>query len=391
MNETDTNQSSVPIVLIDDDEEVGRSLVRLLRHEGFTPDYFAEAEPALQAIAAGDYQVILSDIAMPHMDGIEMMRRVRRYDFDIPIILLTGEPTIDSAKNAIELGAYRYITKPFDREELVASVRGAVFAHRMAKIKREAAELQGQANHGPSDLLGLNIAFEAALATLWMAYQPIVRSADGSVFAYEALMRTESKTLPHPGAMLSAAESLGRLDDLGRHIRKISPGPFENGNGAGDALLFLNLHPRDLADPLLLEHDTALGGMADRVVMEITERASLDKIPGALDAIRKLRERNFRIAVDDLGSGYAGLTSFAMLEPDVVKIDMALVRDVDKNTTKQKLIHSVVELSRDMGIQVVAEGIETPAERDRCVELGVDLLQGYLLARPGPAFPRVNW
>jgi len=391
MSPATENQSQIPIVLIDDDEEVGRALVRLLRHEGFTPDYFPEAEPALQAIAAGDYQVILSDIAMPNMDGIEVMRRVRLYDFDIPIILLTGAPTIDSAKKAIELGAYRYITKPFDREELVASLRSAVFAHRMAKIKREAAELHGQANHGPSDLLGLNIAFEAALATLWMAYQPIVRSADGSVYAYEALMRTESKSLPHPGAMLSAAESLGRLDDLGRQIRKIAPGPFGNGHGEGDALLFLNLHPRDLADPLLLESGTALCGIADRVVMEITERASLDKIPGALDAIRQLRERNYRIAVDDLGSGYAGLTSFAMLEPDVVKIDMALVRGVDTNTTKQKLVHSVVELSRDMGIQVVAEGIETPAERDRCIELGVDLLQGYLIARPGPAFPRVSW
>ncbi len=391
MNETDNTESRIPIVLIDDDEELGRSLVRLLRHEGFAPDFFADGETALQAIAAGNYQVILSDIAMPHIDGIEMMRRVRQYDFDIPIILLTGEPTIDSAKKAIELGAYRYLTKPFDREELVSTVRSAVFVHRMAKIKREAAELQGQAHHGPSDLLGLNIAFEAALATLWMAYQPIVRGGDGSVFAYEALMRTESKTLPHPGAMLSAAESLGRLDDLGRHIRKIAPGPFGNGNGGGDALLFLNLHPRDLADPLLLETGTALGAIADQVVMEITERASLDKIPGALDAIRQLRERGFRIAVDDLGSGYAGLTSFAMLEPDVVKIDMALVRDVDKNTTKQKLVHSVVELSRDMGISVVAEGIETPAERDRCVELGVDLLQGYLIGRPGPAFPRVNW
>ncbi len=378
----------VRVLLLDDEPDVGRALVRLLKHEGFSPDYFDDCAPALEAARSGVYDVLVSDIAMPGMDGIEFMRQVRAFDYDVPIILLTGAPTIDSARKAIELGAYRYLTKPFDQEELVAAVRGAAFAHRMAHIKRQTARLHGQDDAMPSDLLGLNIAFEAALSTLWMAYQPIVRASDGTVFAYEALMRSESRTLPHPGAILDAAERLGRLTDLSRRIRELAPRPFlENRT---DALLFLNLHPRDLADPHLLDASTELARMAPRVVLEITERAELEKVPGAMEALGQLRARDFRVAVDDLGSGYSGLTSFAMLEPDVVKLDMALVRGVDAHPTKRKLVKSVVELSREMKVLVVAEGIETPAERDTCRELGVDLLQGFLIARPGPAFPAVS-
>ncbi len=179
------------------------------------------------------------------------------------------------------------------------------------------------------------------------------------------------------------------LDDLGRRIRSLAPTPFlEKGSRA---LLFLNLHPRDLADAQLLDGGTVLARFADRVVLEITERASLEKIPDASATIAALRARNYRIAVDDLGSGYAGLNSFALLEPEIVKLDMAIVRDVDTNKTKQKLMHSMVELCHDMNIQVVAEGVETRAERDKCVELNCDLLQGYHIARPGIAFPSVNW
>jgi EAL domain-containing protein (putative c-di-GMP-specific phosphodiesterase class I) len=93
------------------------------------------------------------------------------------------------------------------------------------------------------------------------------------------------------------------------------------------------------------------------------------------------------ITVDDLGAGFAGLSSLAYLEPDVVKVDMSLVRDVNASAVKQKLIRSIATLCTDLRIELVAEGIETEAERDCVVSLGGDALQGYLFARPGPGFP----
>jgi EAL domain-containing protein (putative c-di-GMP-specific phosphodiesterase class I) len=99
----------------------------------------------------------------------------------------------------------------------------------------------------------------------------------------------------------------------------------------------------------------------------------------------------FRIAVDDLGAGYAGLTAFAQLEPEFVKLDMSLVRDIHSNKVKQKLVRSITALCADMGIAVVAEGIEVQEERDAIIDLGCDLLQGYLLAKPGKPFPSICW
>jgi EAL domain-containing protein (putative c-di-GMP-specific phosphodiesterase class I) len=154
--------------------------------------------------------------------------------------------------------------------------------------------------------------------------------------------------------------------------------------------LFVNLHPEDLLDPHLLDPSSALTGIADRVVLEITERASITVMDAVREQVQRLREVGFRIAIDDLGAGYAGLTSFALLEPEFVKLDMTLVRDIDASPVKQKLVTSMTSLCRQMGMLVVAEGVETSAERDALVDLGCDLLQGYLFARPGRPFPTMN-
>jgi EAL domain-containing protein (putative c-di-GMP-specific phosphodiesterase class I) len=119
------------------------------------------------------------------------------------------------------------------------------------------------------------------------------------------------------------------------------------------------------------------------VILEVTERASLEGIDDLPRRIKTLRSLGYRVAIDDLGAGYAGLTSFAVLEPDVVKLDMALVRGADQEPIKRKLIHSITTLCKELKILVVAEGVETEAERRTMAELGCDLLQGFLLGRPG--------
>jgi EAL domain-containing protein (putative c-di-GMP-specific phosphodiesterase class I) len=107
--------------------------------------------------------------------------------------------------------------------------------------------------------------------------------------------------------------------------------------------------------------------------------------------IHALRSMGFKIAVDDLGAGYSGLTSFARLEPEIVKIDMSLVRDIEREPMQCKLVASLASLCRDTNRLVVAEGVETIEERDALIACGCDLLQGYLFARPGPPFPIVSW
>jgi len=239
-----------------------------------------------------------------------------------------------------------------------------------------------------ADLAHLDATLDWALDSLWMAYQPIVQAATGSLFGYEALLRSEDPALPSPAAFLDAAERLGRLYDVGRVVRCKASEPMHR--LPPPALLFINLHAVELSDETLLSPSAPLTAIAPRVVLEITERASLEVIDDVPSRVARLRELGFRIAIDDLGAGYSGLTSFARLEPDFVKLDMSLVRDVHKNPVKRKLVRSMTALCKDMGITVVAEGIEIVEERDTIVELGCDLLQGFLLARPERAFPEVR-
>ena len=154
-----------------------------------------------------------------------------------------------------------------------------------------------------------------------------------------------------------------------------------------EGLLFVNLHAMELDDDSIMMPDAPLSRHAHRVVLEITERAPLERIRDVTGRVAQLRALGYRIAVDDLGAGYAGLTSFAHLEPEVVKVDMSLVRGIDGSAVKQKLVRSIIALCTELGIQLVAEGIETASERDTLVALGGDLCQGYLFSKPMRGFP----
>jgi EAL domain-containing protein (putative c-di-GMP-specific phosphodiesterase class I) len=170
----------------------------------------------------------------------------------------------------------------------------------------------------------------------------------------------------------------------------MAPIPFE-GKSLGDMQLFFNLHVRDLNDQELYDHASGLAQMSDRVVLEITERASLNEVRDPHGRVAQLREIGFKIAVDDLGAGYAGLTSFATLEPDVVKLDMALVRDIHLSSTKRKLVQSMTQLCADMGMSVVAEGVESAEECSALIEAGCDIFQGYFFGKPSLPFAEVDF
>jgi EAL domain-containing protein (putative c-di-GMP-specific phosphodiesterase class I) len=332
---------------------------------------------------------VLTDVAMPKMGGIELLRVARERDLEIPVLLMTGAPDVNSAIEAVRHGACEYIIKPFESARLVSLVRRAVDLSRLAKAKREAMRELGSTRPEAGDRAGLEVTLVRAIETLWMAYQPIVDYPRRRIFGYEALLRSAEHALPNPGAVIEAALRLGRLEDVGRAARAAAALPM--GDTPSDVLLFVNLHARDLEDPTLTDPASALTAIAPRVVLEITERASLDGVHEAKARVHALRELGFRIAIDDLGAGYAGLTSFAMLEPEFVKLDLSLVRDVHASAVKQKLVGSMSALCRDMGIAVIAEGIESTHERDCLLGLGCELLQGYLIARPGRAFPEVAY
>jgi EAL domain-containing protein (putative c-di-GMP-specific phosphodiesterase class I) len=380
-------RAAARILLVDDDGAVLSATQRVLEKLGYLVVACSSGDEALARLSGEVFDVMLSDIQMPGTSGLKLLRAVREHDLDLPVILMTGAPGVQSATDAVEYGAFRYLIKPVPVADLASVVSRAVSVGQMARSKREYLEEFGSGQFRVGDRAGVDAILARALSSLWMAYQPIVRAVDGSIVAYEALLRVEEPQLPHPDALLDAAQRAGRLEDVGRAVRA---SVTASARGADPHwLLFVNLHPEDLRDPTLYLPDSPFTALAPRVVLEVTERMSLDRIPNVHHKVAALRALGFQIALDDLGAGYAGLTSFTQLEPEFVKLDMALVRNVHTSPTKQKIVRSMVHLCEDMGKQFIAEGVETVVEKEQLVELGCDLLQGYLFARPGRPFPAV--
>ncbi|MEO6599785.1 MAG: EAL domain-containing protein [Polyangiaceae bacterium] len=371
------------VLVVDDDEGVLSGLSRLLTQPGVRVCTASSGAAALSLLAVTPFDVLVSDIGMPGITGLKLLHAVREHDLDLPVVLMTGNPNVKTAAAALEYGAFQYLIKPGEAERLRAVVQRATNAGRIARLKRECADAFGSGSFYVGDRAGVESKLNGALRSLWMAYQPIVRRSDGSTFAFEALLRSEEPLLPSPVAILRAAEKMGRVHDVGRAVRSlvaVTAGQMRDDN----QLLFVNLHPDDLMDPALYLPSAPLSRLAARVVLELTDRTSLEDVADVAGRVDRLRGLGFRIAIDDVGAGQADPGTFNHLQPEFVKVDIAVVRGVDRDTTKRKIVRALALLCHDMGKQIIAEGVESIAERDALFEAGCDFCQGYLFGRPAP-------
>ncbi len=372
------------ILIVDDDAAVLQASSILLSRAGFVVDGASSGELALQNLQERSYSAILSDINMEGMSGLELLRMIRERDLDTPVILITGGPSLQTAIDAMAWGAHRYLLKPVAPKELIEAVTRAVLLSDLARLKREAFALRGSHGLPVDDEKALHASFSRAIDKLSIVFHPIVSLKQRTSIGFEALVRSSEPTLEHPEALLGTAALLGRSEELTRAIyAEIAARSVDLPEGR---LLFVNVHPPDLLDHSLHGIGSPLAPLAERIILEITERASIEKMGDISHVVRDLRLLGYRLAVDDLGTGYAGLSSFTQLSPEIVKLDRSLVESVDQNPTKQRVVKAMLQLCSDLKMEVICEGVETPQERDALAELGADLLQGYLFGRPAPHF-----
>lgn len=365
-----------------DDDRVSRSLhTRLMTASGYK---VREAGDGMEALAqlTPEPDLILTDISMPRLDGVALLRRVATEHPDIPVILLTGNPDLRSAIAAVEFGAHRYLIKPVNPVELQATVGKCLRLRRLAKLRREASVIQRDETRSTRrDDLGPKLA--AAFKGLRLVWQPMF-DASGSVTAYEGCMRTPEPGLTRPEEVLAAAAQLDVNNDLGRTVRRVAATSAPK--APGGTLIFVNMQASDLLDPELIDPRAPLSKFAGRVVLELTEQTSSEGIHDLTDRIGRLRSLGYRIALDDLGSGYASLSLFAAIDPEFVKLDTSLVRNLHEAPHKLQLARSLAAVFKDMGKICIAEGVEKVEERDLLFEAGLDWLQGYYLGRPADTF-----
>ncbi|MFC3152505.1 GGDEF domain-containing protein [Litoribrevibacter euphylliae] len=217
-------------------------------------------------------------------------------------------------------------------------------------------------------------------------FQPIVDIRKQLVLGYEALSRGPSDSpLYSAGVLFETAERAGLQQELERLCRNRAAQRFKA--LSVDGYLFVNISPQVLEPPVfdLDKLDRLMSELdveATKVVLELSERYPATDMGQTLKALAMLKERGFKVAIDDLGAGYSGLKLWSEVKPDYVKIDRHFIRDIDTDLVKREFVASVVNLANGMGCQLVAEGVETESEYKTIHELGIPFCQGFYFGKP---------
>ena len=209
-------------------------------------------------------------------------------------------------------------------------------------------------------------------------YQPILDLRSRRAIGFEALSRGPRGEFATPDVLFRVAyeaDLVVKLDAVCRERAVRSMGKLED-----DQLLFINMEPSSIFDPMLMKSIPA--HRVPRVVFEITEHAAIADFQTFRQAVQIVKESGFKFAMDDVGSAYSGLRIISMIEPDFIKLDMELTREAKHNRVKMELLKAIVGFGADAGIPMIVEGIETQEELDTVTQLGVHLVQGYLMGRP---------
>ncbi len=214
------------------------------------------------------------------------------------------------------------------------------------------------------------------------AYQPIVDIDTRKVFAHEALVRGPEGE--------GAATVLSKVNEHNRYRfdQACRVKAIKGASQLGiEEYISINFLPNAIYKPELCIRTTLAaarvhGFPLERIIFEVTEGERVDDGPWFAQILREYKRCGFKTAIDDFGAGYAGMKLLADFQPDLIKIDMDLIRNVDVNRPRQAIVRSLVQLCKDMDIKVIAEGIETPGERDFLRDAGISLMQGFLFAKP---------
>ena len=381
------------ILVIDDENDVGEFISTAAQALGLQCTVTTDAKAFLEALTP-DKTLIMLDLMMPKMDGVELLRLLGKLKCKTGIVLMSGvgKRTLESAgqvAQALGLSIVGHLQKPFrltDLEEVLerhAEPEATSDVKQTPKIVIEKEELQR--------------AIERVEFVLY--YQPQIEIATGRVIGVEALVRWQhpERGLIFPDNFIGRMEELGLIDELGWFVmdRGMSEvAQFANGDGIAP-MLSLNasvysLH--DLKFPDLLVSLAEKHGISPRgVTIEITESGLIKELSSTLDILTRLRMKQVQLSIDDFGTGYAMMQQLKNIPATELKIDRSFVQDMQVNKSDRIMVLKTIELGHELGLQVIAEGVETQEQLDFLRLKGCDHAQGYLFSRPIPPKEMVNW
>ncbi|MFC1631742.1 EAL domain-containing protein [Candidatus Omnitrophota bacterium] len=360
------------ILLIDDEVDFAETLSVRLELRGYQVTVEYSGEGALKK-AQDTPDLILLDVMMPVMNGYEVCNRLRqdKATRDIPIIMLTAKNEPKDKVEGLHIGADDYITKSFETEELFA---------RIEALLRRSSFVKPDQKNKVALIKELKQIIKGELVE--MVFQPIFYLQPMKLFAYEVLTRgPKDSPLANPEKLFKSALDYGFVFDLEILCRRKTLAKL--GKRIRKNLFFFNSNPY-IVEAEQIKEILSLYENPEQVVFEVTERAEIKDFSSFCQALSSIKAQGFRISIDDVGSGYSSLDAIAELEPDFVKIDIGLIRDINHSPKKQSLVKAIMMICKQNKILAIGEGIETKEELNTLIEMGVGGGQGYLLGRPNP-------
>ena len=377
-------------VLVADDEPALRgALAELLAQEEhvFLVGAAADADEAIELAQREQPDVALVDVKMPAGGGPRAAREIQRLSPATRVIALSAFEDRPTVLEMLRAGAVGYLVKGTAAEDIVGSIRrvaeggtslsaevvGGIVHELSSQLRR--AEIEEDQLEARRDEIRRFVDGEGVS----MVFQPIVDLETCEAVGWEALARFRSIPLWPPDRWFAEAVvlELGVQLELAtiRQAIALLPRLPEH------AYLSVNCSHRAARSAEMV---TTLAPIAHRVVIEITEHEAVDDYDELSLALEELRTRGVRVAIDDAGAGFASLRHTLLLAPDIVKVDISLTRAIDQDRGRRALASALISFADEMGMAIVAEGIETEAELRTLRDLGVRFGQGFFLAEPGP-------
>jgi EAL domain-containing protein (putative c-di-GMP-specific phosphodiesterase class I)/CheY-like chemotaxis protein len=381
------------ILVIDDEPDVGQLITDVAAGLGLECVACTDASAAL-ATGHDDIALILLDLMMPQMDGIEALRLLSEQRCTASIVLMSAinkrvMETAEKLARALGLRIAGHLEKPFSLLQLETVLQ------KHAGLESSVFVAAGIETPLPDDLIRTAI----RLNQIILHYQPQIEIATGEVMGVEALARINHQELGliYPESFIARAESLGLIDELSwlvvdRALQEVKQFAGEDGMIPRlavniDVSSLHDLKFPDLFIALVRKHKIP----PENVVVEITESGLLDALSHTLDVLARLRMKGIHLSVDDFGTGYAMMQQLANIPATELKIDKIFIFDMQANTSDRIMVQKSIELGHELGMKVIAEGVEKKEQLELLRTRGCDLAQGYLFSRPLPPGELVRW
>jgi EAL domain-containing protein (putative c-di-GMP-specific phosphodiesterase class I)/AmiR/NasT family two-component response regulator len=379
----------IRVLIADDETEVRAALAELISSEDDLELVGAagDADEAIELAIAKTPDVALVDVKMPAGGGPRAAREICRTSPQTRVLALSAYEDKTTVMEMLRAGAVGYLVKGTAPEEIVASIgramRGqtAMSTEVMGSVVHElSAQLRDQAltreqRQAAVDRIRRAVAGDG----LQILFQPILDLRDRRVVGLEALARFSGPPNRSPELWFREAAGLGLGEDL--ELTAIRMALRSLDCVPPDAHLAVNTSHRTAMSPRLLDVLSQVD--ASRIVVEITEHEQADDYEAFRRSLEALRRRGVRFAIDDAGAGFS-LRHALALDPHILKLDISLTRDIDNDRARRALASALVRFAEEMDVTMIAEGIESDAELQELLGLGVTYGQGFLLGVPQP-------